>query len=284
MQYRLGLYEKAMPNSLSLLEKLMVAKDAGYDYLEMSIDETDEKLARLDAGTADIKKAMDTAGMPIGSICLSGHRKYPLGSNDPATEQRGIAILEKTIVLAGALGVRIIQLAGYDVYYEEASEGTEARFLRNLRNGVRFASRYGVLLGFETMETAFMNNVQKAMRYVSEVNSPYLGVYPDVGNCMNAALTYGEDALDDFRIGTGHIIAVHLKESLPGVFREVPFGTGHVDFNGIIRAALAEGVGMFVTEFWQVDDHWRQAITDAKAFFDDKFAAAASCLAQGVSV
>ena len=26
------------------------------------------------------------------------------------------------------------------------------------------------------------------------------------------------------------LCAMHLKETVPGVFREVPFGTGHVDF------------------------------------------------------
>ena len=46
--YSLGLYEKAMPASLCWLEKLGLAKDAGYDYIEISIDETDEKLARIE--------------------------------------------------------------------------------------------------------------------------------------------------------------------------------------------------------------------------------------------
>lgn len=46
--YRLGLYEKSMPNTLSLPEKLAEAKKAGFDYLELSIDESDEKLSRLD--------------------------------------------------------------------------------------------------------------------------------------------------------------------------------------------------------------------------------------------
>ena len=44
--YELGLYEKAMPGYLSMAEKLRAAKKAGYDYVEMSIDETDEKLNR----------------------------------------------------------------------------------------------------------------------------------------------------------------------------------------------------------------------------------------------
>ena len=47
-EYVLGLYEKAMPKELSWKEKLLAAKEAGYDFVEISIDETEEKLARLD--------------------------------------------------------------------------------------------------------------------------------------------------------------------------------------------------------------------------------------------
>ena len=47
------------------------------------------------------------------------------------------------------------------------------------------AAEKGIVLGFETMETPFMDTVEKAMRYVNLVSSPYLGVYPDIGNLKN---------------------------------------------------------------------------------------------------
>ena len=43
--YTIGLYEKAMPKELTWKEKLEAAREAGYDFVEISIDETDEKLA-----------------------------------------------------------------------------------------------------------------------------------------------------------------------------------------------------------------------------------------------
>ena len=46
--YSLGLYEKAMPNWLTLPEKLTLAADCGFDRMQISIDETEAKLARLD--------------------------------------------------------------------------------------------------------------------------------------------------------------------------------------------------------------------------------------------
>lgn len=266
--YTLGLYEKAMPKELTWREKLLAAKAAGYDFVEISIDETDDKLARLDMTRkerTELVSLMAEIGMPIRTMCLSGHRKYPLGSNDPATCARGMEIMEKAIQLADDLGVRIIQLAGYDVYYEESSGETRARFEENLKKAVLMAAKSGVLLGFETMETEFMNTVGKAMKYVNLVNSTYLNVYPDAGNITNAAVTYGTDVLDDLRSGAGHLVAVHLKETVPGKFREIPFGTGHVNFKDMIHTAWELGVRRYVTEFWYTGNpRWKDDLDFAR--------------------
>ena len=268
-KYTLGLYEKAMPSSLSWEERLTEAKNADFDFVEISIDETDEKLARLDWSASDrleLIRTMEKIGVPIRSMCLSGHRKYPLGSPSEATRARSMEIMEKAIALADDLGIRVIQLAGYDVYYEEGTEETRRLFGENLEKAVEMASRRSVVLGFETMETEFMNTVEKSMKYVDAVNSLYLGVYPDLGNLTNAAKTYGTDVCEDIRLGTGHLTSMHLKETVPGVFREVPFGTGHVDFESGIKTAWDCGVRRFVTEFWYTGNpEWRQDLVQASS-------------------
>lgn len=255
-KYQLGLYEKAMPGNLSWQEKLQAAKDAGFDYVEMSIDETDAKLARLDMSEEqreEIRQAMRETGVPFRSICLSGHRKYPLGCPDMDKQKRSLSIMEKAVKLAADLGIRTIQLAGYDVYYEEGSEKTRADFAKNLQLATDMAAKEGIMLGFETMETPFMDNVKKAMEYVKLVDSPYLGVYPDSGNITNAALLYDDDVTEDLKRGKGHIVAVHLKETVPGKYREIPFGTGHVDFEQVIKTSWELGVRRYVAEFWYLD-------------------------------
>ncbi|MBE6085236.1 MAG: L-ribulose-5-phosphate 3-epimerase [Selenomonas ruminantium] len=255
-KYQLGLYEKAMPGNLSWQEKLQAAKDAGFDYVEMSIDETDAKLARLDMSEEqreEIRQAMRETGVPFRSICLSGHRKYPLGCPDMDKQKRSLSIMEKAVKLAADLGIRTIQLAGYDVYYEEGSEKTRADFAKNLQLATDMAAKEGIMLGFETMETPFMDNVQKAMEYVKKIDSPYLGVYPDSGNITNAALLYNDDVAADLKRGKGHIVAVHLKETVPGKYREIPFGTGHVDFEQVIKTSWELGVRRYVAEFWYLD-------------------------------
>lgn len=262
--YAIGLYEKAMPKTLSWREKLECARECGYGFVEISIDETDERLARLDWSQeerAELIAAMRESGVPIRSMCLSGHRKYPFGASDPAVRARGMEIMEKAVALADDLGIRIIQLAGYDVYYEEGSAESRRLFQENLEKAVHLAAARGILLGFETMETEFMNTVEKSMEYVRRIDSPYLGVYPDSGNLTNAAKTYGTDVLEDLELGRGHLVAMHLKETVPGKFREIPFLTGHVDFQSVIDKAWELGVRRYVTEMWDVGHaDWKEEI------------------------
>jgi L-ribulose-5-phosphate 3-epimerase len=138
------------------------------------------------------------------------------------------------------------------------------------------AAQRGVVLAFETMETEFMNTVEKALFYVRKINSPWLGVYPDYGNLTNAAKTYGTSAAADFRKGRGAVFALHLKETVPGKFREIPFGTGHVDFVEAIQAAFELGVALFVTEFWHTGEaDYMAAVRAAKRFIDERFCKAA---------
>ena len=107
--------------------------------------------------------------------------------------------MRHAIELAGDLGVRVIQLAGYDVYYETADDSPRGWCLENLFQCVHMAKQYGMMLGFETMESSFMDTVSKATTYVDCVASPYLGIYPDIGNLKNAHLLYGSDMDADLK-------------------------------------------------------------------------------------
>ena len=155
--------------------------------------------------------------------------------------------MKKAIRLADGLGVRIIQLAGYDVYYHESSTAeTRERFIEGLRISAEWASAYGIMLALETMENDFCNTVSKAMDFVRAVDSPYLQIYPDVGNVSNAT----PDPCGDLLTGHGHIVAVHLKETVPGVFRDLFYGEGQVNFPAVTSALWDMGVRRFNAEFW----------------------------------
>ncbi len=278
--YRLGVYEKSMPDSLTMQEKLASAKEAGYDFVELSVDESDAKIARLDWSDAQIASILEAgrkAGIRFESICLSAQRKYPLGSAMEGGAETAMRVLRKAVLLAMKLGIRIVQLQGYDCYYHETSSGrTKENFFRSLRKGAMTAAQYGVTLGMETMENDFLNTVEKAMYYVRQIGSPYLQVYPDVGNLSNAT----QSVCRDIRAGAGHIVSAHLKETVPGKFREIPFGSGDVDFPDAIAALYESGVRRYVAEFWHDGgENWKQVMKGNRDFLDRQFEKAFELLA-----
>ena len=268
-KYKIGLYEKAMRDSLSWKEKLLCAKECGYDYLEICIDASEAKISRIYMSAEEkheIINAMFEADFPIRSMSVSALTKYALGDPDEKIRARGTEIMEKSIILAADLGIRTVMVPGYDIYFGESTLETKRLFLENIRRGADIAAQNGVLLGFETMENEFMNTVGKAMKYISLVNSPYLKIYPDSGNITNAAVLHQHDVCEDLSLGKGNVIALHLKESKPGIFREVPFLTGHVDFEHIIETAWKIGVRRYVTELWDVgQDTWKEDICFANS-------------------
>lgn len=272
--YQLGLYEKSIPETYSWKDKLRFAKFAGFDHLEISIDEKDAKLARLDWSAeekAELLQAIVDEGVPVSSMCLSGHRRFPLGSHDPEVRAKSLEIMRKAIDFAVYFGIRIIQLAGYDVYYEEGDSESERFFSENLQRAVEMAAKKSVTLGFETMETPFMDTVGKAMHYVDQIGSPYLGVYPDIGNLKNASLVHGHDLIEDIKKGRGSIFAAHLKETIPGHYREIPFGTGHTEYEACIRELKDQGVRYFTGEFWYIGaEKWQDDLAFAAKFLREK--------------
>ncbi|HIY01580.1 MAG TPA: L-ribulose-5-phosphate 3-epimerase [Candidatus Blautia faecipullorum] len=271
--YLLGLYEKAMPAWLSWREKLKAAGEAGYDYVEISIDETEEKISRLDMTKEerlDLVSAMYETDMPIRTMCVSALTKYTLGNDDPEYCARGMEILEKSIRLADDLGIRVVMIPGYDVYYKPSSLETKRRYLKNLKKAAEMAETAGVILGLETMENEFMNTVEKAMKYVTLCGSNYLKVYPDIGNLTNAAVQYQSDVLEDLELGRGNITSLHLKETLPGRYREVPYGTGHADFESAIAKAWDMGVRRYVAEFWyKGKENWKEDLVFANKMMSE---------------
>ncbi len=268
--YFLSMYEKAVPDDLPFKEKLRLCKEFGFDGLEISIDASDWRLARLDWTKEEreqLKRDMEETGCPIYSMCLSGHRKYPMGSLDVKTEERALDIMAKAVNLAADLGIRIIQLAGYDEYANPSNEKTMKKFEENLKYACTLAAKKGVLMGFETMmDTECVNSCETAMRFVNACESTYLNVYPDIGNIKSVSLVKGFDVNDDLRKAKGHIVACHLKETLPGQDRDVPFGTGHTEYERNIPVLKELGVRYFNGEFWCKGDNWKEDGKNSCAF------------------
>lgn len=249
-QNPIGIYEKAIPDAYDWEQKLKVAKAAGFDYLEISIDESDERLARLDWSEATIKTLntlVETYGIPIRSMCLSGHRRFPFGSHDETLSAKARTIMDKALKLAEKLHIRNIQLAGYDVYYEDSDESTLAKFREGLRDSARKAEQKNIMLSIEIMDTELIGTITRGLSFIDPIHSPYLKLYPDLGNLSR----WTDNPSGELFLGKESMVAIHLKDTRPGEFKRVPFGEGTVNFKELFKTLnVLEYHGPFVVEMW----------------------------------
>ena len=265
---QVGIYEKAIPNNFNWEEKIEVAKTAGFDFIEISVDESDERLSRLEWSMDERKHLVNLLkqnNMYIPSMCLSGHRKYPFGSRDSQTREKAHEIMDKAIILAQDLGVNNIQLAGYDVYYEESSEESLAYFLEGLKKSAKKAEDNNIMLTIEIMDTWLMGTISRTLEWVKKVNSPNLKIYPDLGNLSQ----WTDDPSSELIKGIDYIEAIHLKDTKPGIFKCVPFGEGTVDFGELFQTLRnLKYQKPFLIEMWannDIDNKQDDVIKDIRA-------------------
>jgi predicted hexulose-6-phosphate isomerase len=245
-----GLYEKALPAELSWEERLAAAGRAGYDYVDISIDESDERLSRLDWGASEraaLRRSIANTGVHVTTMCLSAHRKYPLGSHDPEIRRQGQEILCKAIEFGVDIGLRVVQVMAYDVFYETSDDETRANFMAGLELGTRMAAQAGMMLGLENLDTPFVENASQGLAVINEINSPWLRLYLDMGNLAAA----GYSPPDEIRLTKDRLLGIHVKDAAPKVIRGIPFGTGIVPFRETFRAlADIDFWGMLGVEIW----------------------------------
>lgn len=256
-----------------------MAKKGDFDFFEISIDETDDRLKRLDWTWSEkqflvnLKHDFDLC---VPTMCLSGHRKYPFGSHDPAIRQKAHDILKKAVDFALDTGIRNIQLAGYDVYYEEQDESTLENYTKGMQWAVEYAAAAQVMLSTEIMDTPFMSSITKWKKWDALIKSPWFAVYPDVGNLT----AWNNDVLAELESGIDKIVAIHLKETLPvndtfkGQFRDMHFGEGTVDFVSVFKQLKKLNYrGTFLIEMWGEnlsDENALSSIIEAREFIEQK--------------
>lgn len=261
MSNLLGLYEKAMPKSLPLEQKLLLTKKYDFDYMQLSIDEDPDRLSRLDWDRNTRKSIVDfmfAEDIRIGSLCVSANRKYPLGSPDKDTRESGISLIKKAIDLAVSLGARNILTSGYDVFEQPKTVSSREYYIENIQRCVDYAASKEVPLSIETMDDSFAGSISNILNIERNVPSPWLQIFADLGNL--SAWTENK-AGEEIEKGIHRITEIHFKDAKyvsrdgKGSFRNVPYGEGDVDFDGCMKVLNRLNYrGPFVIEMWATDD------------------------------
>ena len=95
-RHLLGIYEKAFDQSDVWPVRLQKAKNAGFDYMEISVDEQDDRIERLYWSRhqrLQLYRQTFHYEMPLRSMCLSAHRRFPFGSADPALREKACDLI-----------------------------------------------------------------------------------------------------------------------------------------------------------------------------------------------
>lgn len=246
------LYEKAlMPHDWPKMFADTAA--LGFDGFEISVDESDARLARLDWTEQEcmaVIRAAKNTGILLQSLCFSGQRRFPMGSTDPSIVQTSLQMMTKCIRLCQSLGVRTLQVAGFDVFYEPASEETYLRYIDNLEKMTRIAERHGVMLAIEPVEKGVLS-VKMALDIIDKIRSPFLQVYPDIANMASLGIDY----FPQIEAGLGHIVQIHIRDAVPDYFYGVDIGTGIIDFVKTFQFFAQLGLNCPLTlEMWCLDN------------------------------
>lgn len=280
----LGIYEKAFDPQDGWAQRLKKAKEIGFDFLELSVDEQSERIQRLyweKTQIEDFRRMCLESGVRIPSMCLSCHRLYPFGSADPDKRRKAYELMERAIEFSVLAGIRVIQLAGYDVYYEPSTAKSREAFLKGLRWAAKRAEKNSVMLGMEIMDTDYLNSITKYLWFEEQIESPWFRVYPDLGNLT----AWGNDVCSELRKGIQSIVAVHLKDTQPvtqaspGRFKRVPFGQGTVDFK--VCFSLLERLGYngpYMIEMWYDGNNDVDTVLSAKRYIEKQFSLSEECI------
>lgn len=249
----LGIYEKALPSNTNWEQFFAAAHRAGFSFVDLSIDESAERLARLDWDYSQrqlVREAAKNSGIRLGGICLSAHRSIMPGSRDTQMRQRALDLYYKAVDFCVDMGIPVVQVAGYFAYYEPASPEARERYLEVLAQALPYAEQRGIILAIENVDGNDLAAIPDVMEVLEELPSPWLQVYPDIGNIAE----HGGDATTELAVGTDHMVAIHVKDVLPGQPRRIPLGTGVADFSAAFsELARQRWSGRIMLEMWNDD-------------------------------
>jgi len=107
MKKSINLWAFPYPQRMNLEECLQLAKDAGFDGIELNYDlENDLSPKSGQKEYQAIRKMADKIGIQISGLCSFLFWPYPLTSNDPDKRARGIDLAGKIAQAAHDLGVK----------------------------------------------------------------------------------------------------------------------------------------------------------------------------------
>jgi len=231
-----------LPKDLSYAARFAVARDAGFDAIEM------QTIAGEDEA-AEIREAARRSGVRIHSVMNADHWRFPLSSGDRDVVNRGVAGMETSLRNAARWGADTVLLVPAVVDQTTSYRDAWTRSQQVIRERLLpLARALKVIVAVEEVWNKFLLSPLEFARYVDELESPWVKAYFDVGNVVFYG--YPQDWIRSLgaRIAKVHLKDFHLDRP-NGRFAWVNIGEGDIDWREVQRAFDEVGYrGFFTTE------------------------------------
>ena len=210
----------------SPLEKFELCKELGYDGMELE--------APSRHNISEVLAASKATGMPVHGTVGQKHWSVRLSSPDAAVRDEARNDLLTGLADTHALGGdSILLVPGRVSGSDETHDDVWNRSIEQIRLVLPTASKLGVRVLIENVWNGFCETPEQLRDYIDEVNSPWVGVYFDIGNVRK----FGPSE-DWVRVLGERIVKLDVKDwGQAGGFGKI--GDGDVDW-AAVREALAE--------------------------------------------
>ena len=193
MKKSINLWAFPYPDQMSLVQCLQLAKDAGFDGIELNYDLENDLSPR--AGTAElhaIRRQAEKIGIAISGLCSFLFWPYPMTSNDPAKRARSLELGGKMIEAAHDLGVENLLVVPGAVHipwrtdYEPvANDLCDRRAREAIGKLLPQAERQRVSLNIENIFfNGYLLTPGEMIAFVDSFGSERVKVHFDTGNIM----------------------------------------------------------------------------------------------------
>ena len=229
-----------LPKELSYADRFALARDAGYEAVEMQTITKDDE-------AAEIKEASKKAGLRIHSVMNMDHWRLPLSSSDPQVVAGSVKGMETSIKNAALWGADTVLLVPAVVDATTSYSDAWTRSQRVIRERLLpMAKDMKVIIAVEEVWNKFLLSPIEFAKYVDEFDSPWVKAYFDVGNVV----FYGFPQ-DWIRTLGPRIVKMHIKDfkldRRNGRFTWPNLGEGDIDWPEIRRALTDIKYNGFVT-------------------------------------
>jgi hexulose-6-phosphate isomerase len=270
MKKSINLWAFPYPQRMNLEECLTLAKNAGFDAVELNYNLDDDLSPR--AGTREftaIRRMADRIGIGISGLCSFLFWPYPLSSNDPAKRARGIELAGLMTQAAHDLGVENLLVVPGAVHIPWRTDHEpvpndvcDRRAREAIGKLLPTAERLGVSMNIENIFfNGYLMTPGEMIAFVDSFNSDRLRVHFDTGNIMMFQFPEHWIAQLGKRIKNVHFKEYTKKGTDYSLETFRPLLDGTTDWPAVMTALDAAGYDGYLTfEYFHPYIHYPEAL------------------------